>query len=71
MGILVVNLKNRQVRALKWMSESCYKWHILHTDHMSITNPQYRQSFIAFVGFKINILNQMLKTAGNDSNGPN
>jgi len=38
---------------------------------MSVTNPQYRQSFIAFVGFKINILNQMLKTAGNDSNGPN
>ncbi len=71
MGILVVNLKNRQVHALKWMSEPCYKWHILHTDHMSVTNPQYRQSFRAIVGFKINILNQMLKTAGNDSNGPN
>ena len=71
MGILVVNLKNRQVRVLKWMSESCYKWHILHTDHMSITNPQYRQSFIAIVGFKINILNQKLNTAGNGSNGPN
>ena len=71
MGILVGNLKNRQVRALKWMSESCYKWHILHTDHMSVTNPQYRQSFVAFVGFKINILKQMLKTACNGSNGPN
>ena len=71
MDILGVNLKNRQVRALKWMSESCYKWHILQTDYMNVTNPQYRQSFIAFVGFKIKILNQMLKTAGNASNGPN
>ena len=71
MDILIVNLKNRNVRALKWMTESCYKWHILHTDHMSVTDPQYRQSFIAFVGFKINILNQMLKTACNGSNGPN
>lgn len=69
MKTVIQNAAKLQCRKLAWMREPEWKWHIVHTDHMSVLLPKFYWKFNEWFG----TYSMSFGYCGNDNapNGPN